>query len=96
MGPFTLPGEPSKGHLGPELEQAAGQNLGRLFPVRAVFGESLLRLGISTQGPGKRIWHLQLVHDGIWDYDLPAPAEDSSFLDACGATRCRVNRHIRS
>jgi len=22
---------------------------------------------------GKRVWHYQLVHHGLWDYDLPAP-----------------------
>jgi quinoprotein glucose dehydrogenase len=35
-----------------------------------LFAESLVCLDAST---GKRIWHFQFVHHGIWDYDIPAP-----------------------
>ncbi len=35
-----------------------------------LFGESLLCLDART---GKRVWHFQVVHHGLWDYDLPAP-----------------------
>ena len=35
-----------------------------------LFANSLLALDAET---GKRIWHYQLIHHGIWDYDLPAP-----------------------
>lgn len=38
-----------------------GQNL---------YGNCLLALDAAT---GKRIWHYQLVHHDLWDYDLPAP-----------------------
>ena len=34
-----------------------------------LFGNSLLALDIRT---GKRLWHFQLVHHDLWDYDLPA------------------------
>ena len=34
-----------------------------------LFGESLVCLEVRT---GKRIWHYQFVHHGLWDYDLPA------------------------
>ena len=34
-----------------------------------LFGETLLCLDART---GKRIWHFQTVHHGLWDYDLPA------------------------
>ena len=34
-----------------------------------LFAESLLCLDAKT---GKRIWHFQTVHHGVWDYDLPA------------------------
>jgi quinoprotein glucose dehydrogenase len=34
-----------------------------------LFAESLLCLEAKT---GKRIWHYQTVHHGVWDYDLPA------------------------
>jgi len=35
-----------------------------------LFAETLLCLDART---GKRVWHFQAVHHGIWDYDLPAP-----------------------
>lgn len=38
-------------------------------PGNGLFGESLVCLDAKT---GQRIWHYQLVHHGIWDYDLPA------------------------
>ena len=34
-----------------------------------LFAESLVCLNIKT---GERIWHFQMVHHGVWDYDLPA------------------------
>lgn len=34
-----------------------------------LFAESLVCLKCST---GKREWHFQMVHHGLWDYDLPA------------------------
>lgn len=34
-----------------------------------LFAESLVCLDIKT---GKRVWHYQIVHHGVWDYDLPA------------------------
>jgi quinoprotein glucose dehydrogenase len=34
-----------------------------------LFAESLVCLDVET---GKRIWHYQFVHHGLWDYDLPA------------------------
>lgn len=38
-----------------------GQNL---------FAESIVCLDART---GKRVWHFQITHHGLWDYDLPAP-----------------------
>jgi quinoprotein glucose dehydrogenase len=35
-----------------------------------LFAESVLCLDART---GKRVWHFQVVHHGLWDYDLPAP-----------------------
>ena len=35
-----------------------------------LFGESVLCLDART---GRRVWHFQVVHHGLWDYDLPAP-----------------------
>lgn len=35
-----------------------------------LFANSVLALDAST---GRRIWHYQVVHHDIWDYDLPTP-----------------------
>lgn len=34
-----------------------------------LFAESLVCVDART---GKRVWHFQIVHHGLWDYDLPA------------------------
>jgi quinoprotein glucose dehydrogenase len=38
-------------------------------PGDNLFAESLLCLDVET---GKRVWHFQTVHHGLWDYDNPA------------------------
>ena len=38
-------------------------------PGNNLFAESLVALQAET---GKRVWHFQMVHHGVWDYDLPA------------------------
>ena len=38
-------------------------------PGNGLFGESLVCLDART---GKRVWHFQMAHHGVWDYDLPA------------------------
>lgn len=43
---------------------------GGLRPGNNLFGETLVCLEAET---GKRVWHFQLVHHGLWDYDPPAP-----------------------
>ena len=35
----------------------------------SLFAESLVCVDATT---GKRVWHFQTVHHGLWDYDLPA------------------------
>jgi quinoprotein glucose dehydrogenase len=35
-----------------------------------LFAESILCLDART---GKHVWHFQIAHHGLWDYDLPAP-----------------------
>ena len=35
-----------------------------------LFAESLVCVEAKT---GRRVWHFQTVHHGLWDYDLPAP-----------------------
>ena len=38
-------------------------------PGDGLYGESLVCLEVAT---GKKVWHYQLVHHGLWDYDPPA------------------------
>ncbi|HWW51899.1 MAG TPA: PQQ-binding-like beta-propeller repeat protein, partial [Verrucomicrobiae bacterium] len=38
-------------------------------PGNGLFGDSLVCLEALT---GKRLWHFQMVHHGLWDYDLPS------------------------
>jgi quinoprotein glucose dehydrogenase len=38
-------------------------------PGDGLYGDSLVCLDAAT---GKRVWHYQLVHHGLWDYDTPA------------------------
>ena len=34
-----------------------------------LFAESLVAVDVET---GQRQWHFQMIHHGLWDYDLPA------------------------
>ena len=38
-------------------------------PGANLFAESIVCLDAAT---GQRKWHFQIVHHGLWDYDLPA------------------------
>lgn len=38
-------------------------------PGDGLYGESLVCLDVAT---GRKVWHYQLVHHGLWDYDPPA------------------------
>ena len=51
------------------VESPTGDFYGGHRPGDGLFGESLVCLDART---GKRIWHFQTVHHGIWDYDNPA------------------------
>jgi quinoprotein glucose dehydrogenase len=49
----------------PSNDWYGGDRLGN-----GLFGESIVCIDANT---GKRRWHYQLVHHGLWDYDPPAP-----------------------
>ncbi len=57
------------GYLYLPLNTAAPDYYGGHRPGDGLFAESLLCLDVET---GKRVWHYQFVHHGLWDYDLPA------------------------
>lgn len=42
---------------------------GAYRPGDNLFAESLVCVNVET---GERVWHFQMVHHGIWDWDLPA------------------------
>jgi quinoprotein glucose dehydrogenase len=51
------------------VELPTGDYYGGHRPGAGLFGESLVALDLKT---GRRRWHQQLVHHGIWDFDIPA------------------------
>jgi quinoprotein glucose dehydrogenase len=51
------------------VESPTGDFYGGHRPGNGLFGESLVCLDVKT---GKRIWHYQIIHHGIWDWDNPA------------------------
>jgi len=50
------------------VELPTGDYYGGHRPGNNLFSESLVALDLKT---GKRKWHFQLVHHGIWDMDIP-------------------------
>jgi quinoprotein glucose dehydrogenase len=51
------------------VELPTGDYYGGHRPGAGLFGESLVALDLKT---GKMKWYYQLVHHGIWDFDIPA------------------------
>jgi quinoprotein glucose dehydrogenase len=50
------------------VEMPTGDYFGGHRPGNGLFGESLVAVDLTT---GKRKWHFQFVHHGIWDHDVP-------------------------
>ena len=50
------------------VEMPTGDYFGGMRPGNGLFGETLVAVELQT---GKRKWHYQLVHHGIWDMDIP-------------------------
>ena len=50
------------------VELPTGDYYGGHRPGNGLFGESIVALDVKT---GLRKWHFQLVHHGIWDFDIP-------------------------
>jgi len=53
------------------VELPSGDYIGTKRKGPALFGESLVALDLKT---GKRRWHFQMVHHGLWDNDVPCSA----------------------
>jgi quinoprotein glucose dehydrogenase len=65
-GPFSA--DPQLGYVYLNIESATNDIYGGHRPGNNLYSDSLVCLNIKT---GKMIWHQQLVHHDIWDYDLP-------------------------
>jgi quinoprotein glucose dehydrogenase len=50
------------------VELPTGDVYGGHRPGNGLFGETVVALDLKT---GQRKWHYQLVHHGIWDFDIP-------------------------
>ena len=61
--------DPELGYIYLPLNTAAPDYYGGHRPGANLFAESLVALDLET---GERVWHFQVVHHGLWDYDLPA------------------------
>ena len=51
------------------VEQPTGDYYGGHRHGDGLFGESIVAVDLHT---GERRWHYQLVHHGIWDFDIPS------------------------
>jgi quinoprotein glucose dehydrogenase len=51
------------------VELPTGDYYGGHRPGNGLFGESLVAVDLKT---GRRRWHYQLIHHGVWDFDIPA------------------------
>jgi quinoprotein glucose dehydrogenase len=66
--PFTVDAERGLVYLPvstPSNDYYGGQRKGD-----NLFAESVVCVDART---GKRVWHFQTIHHGLWDYDMPAP-----------------------
>lgn len=64
--PFTVDEE--LGYVYIPVEGATGDQYGGQRPGNNLFSSSIVCLDIET---GERIWHYQLTHHDLWDYDMP-------------------------
>ena len=66
-GPLT--GDEELGYVYIPVEAPSGDTFGGQRPGANLFSDSIVCLDAKT---GKRIWHYQLIHHEMWDYDIPA------------------------
>jgi quinoprotein glucose dehydrogenase len=61
--------DPELGYVYLPVETPTGDFYGGHRPGDDLFDESLVCVDAHT---GKRVWHYQIIHHGIWDWDNPA------------------------
>ena len=59
------------GHVYIPTSAPTGINYGGHRPGDNLFADSIVALDVKT---GKRVWHFQMVHHDLWDYDTVGPA----------------------
>lgn len=67
-GPFSVDVELGRVYI--QTSTPTNDMYGGHRPGNNLFAETLLCLDAET---GERIWHYQLIHHGLWDYDVAAP-----------------------
>lgn len=72
----TVSADEELGYVYLPLSSAANDYYGGHRPGNNLFSDTLVCLDART---GKRVWHYQLVHHDIWDYDLAAPPTIADF-----------------
>ncbi len=68
-GQIAVDEELNLAYLGVELP--TGDTIGKYRPGAGLFGESIVAVDLHT---GRRKWDYQMVHHGLWDYDVPCAA----------------------
>ena len=63
-----MSGDPELGYVYLPVETPTNDYYGGGRPGDGLFGETLVCLDAET---GERVWHFQLIHHGVWDYDPP-------------------------
>ena len=66
--PFSA--DAARGYVYLPIEAATGDFYGGHRHGNNLFSDTLVCVEANT---GRRVWHYQIVHHDIWDYDLPAP-----------------------
>jgi quinoprotein glucose dehydrogenase len=66
--PFTV--DEALGYVYLPVEAATSEYYGGHRPGNNLYSSSLVALDAKT---GRRVWHYQLVHHDIWDYDISSP-----------------------
>ena len=66
-GPLT--GDEELGYVYIPVEAPSGDTYGGQRPGANLFSDSVVCLDAKT---GKRVWHYQLIHHEMWDFDIPA------------------------
>lgn len=66
----SLAGDEELGYVYLPLEGATGDFYGGHRPGNNLFADTLVCLDART---GRRVWHYQLVHHDVWDFDIASP-----------------------